>query len=123
MLLEEPGGHVPFQGLTSQESEFSQRLFHPTRTTVTWGCMLKTGFWAPSQTSSRRPWNRSSRHQVSDSWGHQSSRNTSSAPALTGPDQTPNILTVTQASPLRHQVGLEVGLRPHSPGLSATSAR
>lgn len=46
--------------------------------------------------------------------------------ALTGPyrtDQNPKILTVTQASPPRHQVDSRWGSDPPSPGLSATSAR
>lgn len=60
---------------------------------------------------------------MSDSWGHQSSRNTSSAPALTGLIRTKHSDS-DPGQPTEAPSGFDVGLRPpHSPGLSATSAR
>lgn len=79
MLPEEPGGHVPLRVSPAKSLSFLPALFplHPHHSYL--GMRVKNaGFQAPSQTSSRRPWNCSSPHQASDSWGHQSSRNTSS---------------------------------------------
>lgn len=38
------GGHVPFRVLPAKSLSFLPALFHPTRTTVTWGCMFKNRF-------------------------------------------------------------------------------